>query len=552
MKKTVTFLLTLALLISCLAIPGTLAEDRVAEHDDGMTYATGYPITKEVIELDVIVMGEPAMRPHMADTKVLDYIEERTNIRLNIRTLSDDDQRGLIFASRDYPDFAMNIRSTDQQRLDAAEAGDLVALEPLIDEFAPTWRAFFDEYRLAYHNALGADGTLYTLPWCNFAPYDRNLRDMFMVNRTWCEELGLELPTTLAEFKDVLIAFRDNAGTGSIPAVIEPLHFFKDNQVGGYVDFFNFFGLIVSTGGNHADATNADFLSVVDGEVKYQAIDPDAKEVLKYLADLYAEGLITPESFTDTWDMHLAKLGSPEPTVGAYFAFGNNYPNHFSTIAPLDAENGKSPTIRRQTYTANPNHAFMMFEGNPYPVATIRLLEFWVDDLVDMMNVTVGMQDHYWEFNADGKAIEMDFMEDENGRRLTAIAIRNEEEGDMQGYWNSFAGLRTPDFYENDFYEMQNDAEYTRAWSYENFYKDYIYDESYSFMGGALSSDDNVYMAELATEINTLRKTTFANWISGIGDIDAEWDDFVKKTYDYGLEEYLALRQKAFDLLSAQ
>lgn len=535
MKRTVSLLLTLALMLGCL-LPGAMAEERVAEHDNGMTYGEGYPITREVIELDVVVRQSPALRPNMASSTVLDYIEEKTNIRLNVRTLADADQTGLIFASRDYPDFAMAIGSTAQQRTDAAEAGDLVMIQALVDTFVPTYRDFFSEYTLAYNNALGADGLLYSLPFCNFAPYDRDLRDMFLVNTKWIEELGLEIPTTTAELKDVLIAFRDNAGTGSIPADIEPLRIHNDGNVGGYLDIFNFFGVITP---------NTDFMAVQDGVVTYSAIDPEAKNVLKYMADLYAEGLILPEAFTNSWDMHLAKVSAKEPTIGAYFAYNNENVEYFSTLPPLDAENGRTPTIRRQTYTAGANHAFMMFANNEYPVATMRLMEFWVADPVDTMNVTVGMEGYHWEYNDDGRMVDARVVDG------VYSYLWSLEDPDLlhQGYWNSFIGLRTPEFFETVFYEVMNDVPNTRAWAFENIYKEHVFDADYLYMGGTLSGDDEVRRAELAEEINTLRKTTFANWISGVGDIDAEWDQFVEDTYSYGLEEYLALKQKAYDML---
>ena len=36
----------------------------------------------------------------------------------------------------------------------------------------------------------------------------------------------------------------------------------------------------------------------------------------------------------------------------------------------------------------------------------------------------------------------------------------------------------------------------------------------------------------------------------GKGDIDAEWDAYVQKQYDLGLEEYLELCQKKLDIFN--
>ena len=54
---------------------------------------------------------------------------------------------------------------------------------------------------------------------------------------------------------------------------------------------------------------------------------------------------------------------------------------------------------------------------------------------------------------------------------------------------------------------------------------------------------------DLQVDIDNLRSTTLARWITGQGDIDAEWDAYVKQMNDLGLQEYLALWQQAYDTL---
>lgn len=68
-------------------------------------------------------------------TNIYDWIEEKTNIRLNLITYTEDDQIALMFASADYPDFAINIGASDIQRQNAVDAGDLVALDEYIETY---------------------------------------------------------------------------------------------------------------------------------------------------------------------------------------------------------------------------------------------------------------------------------------------------------------------------------------------------------------------------------------------------------------------------------
>ena len=535
MKRILTLVLALVMLASVFA----LGEGELM-YDDGMTYATGFPITKEPITLKVYVNDAGALRPNMDKSAVIDYIAEKTNITLDITLLSDSDQVAMMFVSGDFPDFSMVIGATNQQLADAAEANQIVELTPYIEEVCPTWEAFFDEYKLAYNSCLNANDELYVLPFCNFAPYDRDLRDLFLVNNRWMTELGIETPTTIEEFTEYLRAVRDAAGTGTIPENVEPLHVYGDGNVGGYIDFFNFFGVRVA---------NAEFVIVNDGVVEYVPLDPACKEVLKWLQSCYQEGLIKPESFTDDWSMHAVKVASVDPTVGAYFAYGNVNPTIFKPVSPLNAENGTEPTIRRQTYTANPVNAFTMYSNNPYPYATMRLMEAIVDysDPAFCENVTVGLENSFWKYNEDGKIVEGYF--DEDG----AYTLVQTEEvlGDI-GFWNFFIGLRTPEWYEGPYFEMQNIVENTRAWAFTEFYKDYINDESTSYIGATLESEKNVRMNELWADIDTYRRTAFANWICGNGDIDAEWDAYIEHMNELHVDEWLELKQESYDLIMSK
>jgi len=57
-------------------------------------------------------------------------------------------------------------------------------------------------------------------------------------------------------------------------------------------------------------------------------------------------------------------------------------------------------------------------------------------------------------------------------------------------------------------------------------------------------------MNQIGTDLTNLRKITFAKWISGKGDIDKEWDDFVASNKKLGLDKWLELKQKAYDLVT--
>ena len=90
----------------------------------------------------------------------------------------------------------------------------------------------------------------------------------------------------------------------------------------------------------------------------------------------------------------------------------------------------------------------------------------------------------------------------------------------------------------------------SRAWAYENIYKPYVPEGETNYISESTGDEDlDQRRSDLATQINNLRSSTLARWITGQGDIDAEWDAYVQQMYDLGLEEYLELCQMSYDLL---
>ena len=53
-------------------------------------------------------------------------------------------------------------------------------------------------------------------------------------------------------------------------------------------------------------------------------------------------------------------------------------------------------------------------------------------------------------------------------------------------------------------------------------------------------------MSQLDTDIKKYAEQKKADWILN-GGIEEEWDSYLQKMEDYGLSEYLAIKQKYFD-----
>lgn len=489
---------------------------------DGITNATGYPITNEPIELD-FVWSYASAQDFSQMNNIYDWIAEQTNIRLNLITYTEDDQISLMFASADYPDFAVRINASDMQRQNAVDAGDLIPLDDMIDKYCPTWKAFFEEYELT-DKLTKIDGERFTLPWVNFAAYDRQLRDLQVIYEPWLKELGMDMPTTMDELTEYLRALKAAAGTGTIPESVMPLYFLFGNWVGGEFNIYSQYGVYMG---------GADFLIAEDGVVKYQAVNEAIKEPLKWMQQMYSEGIIPAESFTDDWSTYLTRRQSDPVQCGIHYSYGM-YVDGMTSMPPVQPANGATGLLTSQSNIPNGQHCFYLFANNEYPVATMRLMEFFVENPENMTNVCIGMEGDMWQY-ADGLRSQTQRMYTEDSKPVS-------------GFWNQVPGILADDFYA----EWDNN-EYTdggiRAMEFNEKLIGKTVPQELNVVCGTLDSESTALMNQYYADISNCQRSTFARWITTDADIDAEWDAFVDEINSYNLEGWLALKQQAYDLL---
>ena len=103
----------------------------------------------------------------------------------------------------------------------------------------------------------------------------------FMIRQDWLTALDLEMPTTISELHDVLVAFRDNDPNGNGEADEIPYASTKGGEY-GIAPFAGAFGIL-------------DGFYMDNGEVKYGPTQDAYLEYLTTMREWYKEGLIDPE-----------------------------------------------------------------------------------------------------------------------------------------------------------------------------------------------------------------------------------------------------------------
>ena len=241
-------------------------------------------------------------------------LEEQTNVHVEWKTIQSDQWGEKIVLEMSnintLPDFVFNAGFSDTDLLKYAKQGVIINLEEYIDKYMPNLSKVFElapEYRTM---CTDEDGHIWALPWIEQLGYEKTaiqtVGNMSFINTAWLDYLGLEMPTTVDEFEDVLIAFRDNAADlkaeFNIEGDIIPMSCIMNDGDQDPCILINGFGEGYGDPdrGRHIAVTN-------DKEVICVANTEGFKKGIAWLHELYAQGLIDPEAFTQEWSTYVAK-----------------------------------------------------------------------------------------------------------------------------------------------------------------------------------------------------------------------------------------------------
>lgn len=544
MKRMVCLFIALAFLFagcqSAAEKEDPVAPPPEATEDGGMTYAdTGYfPVVKEPITVTAAIYDNQAVGDYTARS-LWKEIAEKTGITFELRLIAPSnvgaESIALFFASRDYPDCAFRL-CADTYVHEACMMGDIIELtDEMMELYAPNYWSMYKKYPEIERATRHSDGKLYGLPNLVMEESTYKLRDLHIVNEGWLEELGMSAPETLDQYTDYLRAVKNAAGTGSIPQNAVPLYIRNYVNIGGWYSICDIFG--VYHGLNNEIVLNGT-------TVKSNATDSALRAPIRYLAQLYTEGLINANFTTITWDDYInstagaAQFDTPW-FVGSYFSY--SIPEGMSVLPPLKVSDDITPYARDMGFdTRLIKDAFNIFSGCKYPVALLRAMDAYGTDEAALRAIEgVPGEENKYYINEDGQY-----------RYTTFVRIIEDEN---LGWNNHGPGLVGEELVEQLVTEMRGNK-YDRTYWYYTVYKDYLPTDREQFPTLALaylSAEENAELTMLSQRCSTVMKSYTTRWIQAKGSVDDEWDGFQKKLEDSGIKRKLELLQKAWDLYSA-
>ncbi len=228
-----------------------------------------------------------------SDNPYTRYMLEKSNVDMEYawQVANDEYEQkvSLCIASGDLPDI-MLVR--DRNQLQELVDNDM------IEDLTGTYEQKAADYIKDFYESYGEDAfttavyedKLMAVPDLCYG-YQFNF---LWIRQDWLDKLNLEMPTDRESLMDVARAFIENdmGGEGNTIGII------CSNDVAGYYNRNQTLDPIFNT----FDAYPRSWVVTDEGKVEYGTVQPQMKEALKYLNELYQEGIIDQEFAVRTGD----------------------------------------------------------------------------------------------------------------------------------------------------------------------------------------------------------------------------------------------------------
>lgn len=560
-KRALSMLLSVAMVASVLAgcggggstetDGGTAADTETTESSDGAAAADGSAsaASGEPVKLKALFIAH-ALTKDVNEMQWLAEVEAEANVEIEWEVIRADWEtvKSTRFAAGDVPDLLFNATVDEDY---TKYNGLFLDMTPyLSEELTPNILSMFEEEPDTKVLATTMEGKIYATP--KFQGKWPSTNTIMFINQEWLDNLGLEMPTTFTEFKEVLTAFKEQDANGNgdpddeIP--------FDYNAYGGNNAWFNSaYSLTNLIGSLGIQLTNwgIDGYFAEDSQVKCYAVDERYKLFMKYLADLYADGLINPNALTNDYSafQSLSRGNEAgEAVVGCVFGweetdkFGPELYSQYKPVPALeydiDCEPGTYDTRWRDDYTGlNMSSNRVCLSANcADPVAAMRFIDRFYDPTHSVESLFGGVTDGCIEVTGDNSYKVLDPLDP------------NTDAGTWK--WTSTFADNGP-MYIRRASEIEMAQDMTYALEERKTYDDVIakasVSDTYPQMFMKYTEGDRNTMALTQANINNIIDNQWSLWMTGEQDIDSTWDAYVESVNNAGLPQILEIRQAAFD-----
>ncbi len=506
---------------------------------------------KETVTLTGLISYPPSTESEPNNRTIFKRLEEQTNVHIDWTAIPNDQWGDKISLNMSDPnkltDFVFTAGFSDSNLLKYGEFGAIIPLEEYIDNYMPNLKAVFDKYPEYRVMCTDVNGHIWSLPWIEQLGSEKTaiqtIDNMSFINKKWMDFLDLEMPETVDEFEEVLMAFRDHASElqkeFNIDGNIIPMSCIVND--GGQDPAI----LINGFGEGYGDADKGRHIAVTDDqEVICAATQEGWKAGIEWLHKLYDEGLIDPEAFTQEWSTYVAKGKSGR--YGVCFSWDVGNIDNLQDWVPL-------PALTADTRNITPtNGSFTSgFDRGRCVVTSVAENPALVCAWLDQMYVPIQSPQNNW--GTYGEDDDFDIFEmstnDQGGDMLKHAPLGDASPVEVREAEAVGGPLAVLDEYYDVYVTCPDDAQYRLDWIKDIYTPDmhtkYVYPNLF------MSREDTETLSNLQADIEKTINRHKADWIMN-GFTDADWEKYLDDLDAYGLDDYLGLFQKYLDSYNAQ
>lgn len=436
-----------------------------------------------------------------------------------------NEQFSLLLADGDLPDLMeyswMSYPGGPEK---AIQDGNIYELTDIINNYCPNLRKYLDENPEIDRMIKTDEGHYYCFP---FIRGDDKLCNTIglMLRQDWLEELNLEVPTTIDEWHDVLVAFRDKKGASA------PLSW--EYTMGSLTSANPFM---------YAYGTSRDFYLGSDGKVHFGPAEEGYKQYLTLFKQWYDEKLIDQDLATLALDQVSAKMTSGD--AGASIGWAGSRmgtwinaavktdPDYMLVAAPYPTlKKGDTPQMG-QIDNRYPNQASVAITTSCKDVETAaRLMDYAYGEAGHML----------FNFGIEGESYEM-----VDGYPTYTDKILNNPDGwsvaqAMSAYIRgNYNGPFVQDLrYLEQYYTIDTQKETNKVWGATNAAK-------YKVPPITPTTEESKEYSTIMNEINTYRDEMTLKFIFGDESLD-NFDNYVETMKGLGLDRALEIQNAALE-----
>lgn len=519
------------------------AADLVDTGRPGYDYiANNVPKLSDKLVTFRVAVSLQAMQDDFNNMSFFEELEKATNVHIEFDCYPNanyTDQKNLMLATGDYPDAFLGYYTLTMSDLNQyGPLGVFIPVEDLIEKYGTNYKKVLEQTPALDGLSNAFDGHKYSWGTINDSP-TRDYPDNLYINKQWLDNLGLEIPTTMEEYYDVLKAFKEQDANGNgdpndeIPYTFIPLH-----HINSYGSFFGAYGEAEAFNNGKTEAAN--HFVVVDDEIVYLPITEEYKTAIKELRKFVVDGLWDLDGFVQASDQYLGKLANPEGIVGSVYTwdtanFAVETADQYIAIKPLkataDSEDAK--VHHRQNHISIQPTGFSITDKCSDPDILAQWVDLFYDDIMTILGY-YGI-DRITDISEDG-IVSYDESPSADGTQFETF-VKN-----SSPYDNVPKNMTTEIRYEKMHLETIVDKKVNVA---AEFYQNAP--QSLTLPTMNYTVEENEFVSDYGLACQSYVETKQSEWLLGRADIDEEWDAYLAQLETLRLQEFIDLTQAVYD-----